>query len=63
MAWGSYLWALREHYTSNKATPAIVRAFRSLKPSTPPPDYQDIFLKELVAGGLDSVTVSELVNP
>jgi hypothetical protein len=63
MAWGSYTWALREQYTSAKATPAIVRAFRALKPSTPPPDYQDVFLKELVEAGLDSATVGRLVNP
>jgi hypothetical protein len=62
-AWGSYMWALREQYTSAKATPAIVQAFRALKPSTPPPDYQDFFLKELVAAGLDSATVNRLVNP
>jgi hypothetical protein len=62
-AWGSYMWALRERYTSAKATPAIVQAFRALKPSTPPPDYQDVFLKELVAAGLDSETVSRFVNP
>ena len=63
MAWGSYMWALREQYTSAKTTPAIVQAFRAVKPSTPPPDYQDVFLKELVAAGLDSETVSRLVNP
>ncbi|MET4388906.1 transcription initiation factor TFIIIB Brf1 subunit/transcription initiation factor TFIIB [Bradyrhizobium sp. F1.4.3] len=65
MAWGSYMWALREDkYTSAKATPAIVQAFRKLKPSTPPQDYQDIFLKELVAAGLDSATVNRLLaNP
>jgi len=42
MAWGSYLWALREQYTSAKATPAIVQAFRALQPGMPPPDYQDV---------------------
>jgi ribosomal protein L40E len=64
MAWGSYMWALREQYTSAKATPAIVRAFQSLKPSTTPtPDYQDIFLKQLVEAGLESATVNKLVNP
>ena len=63
MAWGSYMWALREQYTSAKATPAVVQAFLALKPSTPPPDYQDVFLKEPVAAGLDSETVSRLVNP
>jgi hypothetical protein len=63
MAWGSYMWALREHYTSAKATPAIVQAFRALHPSTPPPDYQGVFLKELVAAGLDSTTVNGLASP
>jgi hypothetical protein len=63
MAWGSYMWALREQYTAAKATPAIVKAFQALQPSTPPPDYQDVFLKELVAAGLDSATVNRLVNP
>jgi zinc ribbon protein len=63
MAWGSYMWALREQYTSAKATPAIVRAFQALQPGTPPPDYQDIFLKELVKAGLDRATVNKLVNP
>ena len=63
MAWGSYMWALREQYTSAKATPAIIQAFRALQPNTPPPDYQDVFLKELVAAGLDSATVNRLVNP
>jgi zinc ribbon protein len=63
MAWGGYLWALRERYTSAKATPAIVQAFRALRPTTPPPDYQDLFLKELVAAGLDSATVNSLINP
>jgi hypothetical protein len=63
MAWGSYMWALRKQYTSAKATPAIVQAFRALQPTTPPPDYQDVFLKELVAAGLDSATVNRLVNP
>jgi hypothetical protein len=43
--------------------PPIVQAFRALKPSTPPPDYPDVFLKELVAAGLDSATVGRLVNP
>ncbi|MEA2897619.1 MAG: zinc-ribbon domain [Bradyrhizobium sp.] len=63
MAWGSFMWALREKYTSLKATPAIVKAFQALKPSMPPPDYQGVFLKGLVAAGLDSETVSRLVNP
>ena len=63
MAWGSYMWALREHYTSAKATPAIVQAFRALQPSTPPPDYQSVFLKELVAAGLDATTVNGLLSP
>jgi hypothetical protein len=63
MAWGSYMWALREHYMPAKATPAIVQAFRALRPSTPPPDYQDVFLKGLVAAGLDAATVNRLVNP
>jgi hypothetical protein len=57
------MWALREQYTAAKATPAIVKAFQALQPSTPPPDYQDVFLKELVAAGLDSATVNRLVNP
>lgn len=63
MAWGSYLWALRKQYTSAKATPAIVHAFRTLRPRTPPQDYQDLFLKALVAAGLDSSTVTKLLNP
>jgi hypothetical protein len=63
IAWGSYLWALRKQYTSAKATPAIVQAFRALHPSTPPPDYQDAFLNELIAAGLDSATVHRLINP
>jgi hypothetical protein len=57
------MWALREQVHVCKATPATVRAFRGLKPSTPPPDYQDVFLKELVVAGLDSATVGRLVNP
>ena len=63
VAWGSYMWALREQYTPDKATPAIVQAFRALHPSTPAPDYQDVFLKGLVAAGLDSATVNRLVKP
>jgi hypothetical protein len=63
MAWGSYMWALREHYTSAKATSAIVQAYRALHPSEPPPDYQAVFLKELVAAGLDETTVNRLLSP
>ena len=63
VAWGSYMWALREQYTAAKATPAIVKAFQALRLSMPPPDYQDVFLKNLVAAGLDSATVNRLVNP
>jgi hypothetical protein len=63
MAWGSYMWALREQYTSAKATPAIVQAYRALHPSEPPPDYQAVFLKELVAAGLDETTVNRLLSP
>jgi hypothetical protein len=63
MAWGSYMWALREHYTSAKATPAIVHAYRALHPSEQPPDYQAVFLKELVAAGLDETTVNRLLSP
>jgi hypothetical protein len=63
MAWGSYMWALRDRYGSAKATEAIVKAFLQLKPSTPPPEYQDIFLKGLRAAGLDSMTANELLNP
>jgi hypothetical protein len=63
MAWGSYMWALRAHYASAKATAAIVHAFQALQPKTPPPDYQDVFLKELISAGLDSTTVNSLVNP
>jgi hypothetical protein len=63
MAWGSYLWALRSRYGAAKATEAIVKAFREFQPSTPPPDYQDIFLKGLRAAGLDSATANELLNP
>jgi hypothetical protein len=63
IAWGSYLWALREQYTWVKVTPAIVQAFRALQPSTPPPNYQDVFLKELVTAGLDSATVNKLIKP
>ena len=53
---------LAEQYTSAKVTLAVVRAFRALQPSMPPPDYQDIFLKELIAAGLDSTTVNGLLN-
>jgi hypothetical protein len=63
MAWGSYMWALRAQYTTAKATPAIVQAFQALQPSTPPPDYQAIFLKELVAAKLDSEMVNKLLKP
>jgi hypothetical protein len=63
MAWGSYMWALREHYTSTKATPAIVQAYRALHPSEPPSDYRTVFLKELVAAGLDETTVNTLLSP
>jgi zinc-ribbon domain len=63
MAWGSYMWALREQYTSTKATPAIVRAYQALHPSEPPPDYQAVFLKELVAAELDPTTVNRLLSP
>jgi hypothetical protein len=63
MAWGSYMWALRTQYTPAKATPAIVQAFQALQPGTPPPDYQAIFLKELVAAKLDPDTVNKLLNP
>ena len=63
MAWGSYMWALREHYTSAKATPAIVQAYRALHPSEPPSDYRTVFLKELVAAGLDETTVNTLLSP
>ena len=68
MAWGSYLWALREHYTSEKAsekaTPAIVRAFKSLKPNTTPTrNFEVDFLKQLVEAGLDQATVSRLFSP
>ena len=63
MAWGSYMWALREQYTSAKATPAIVQAFRALQLNTPPPDYEAVFLKELVAAGLDPTTANRLLNP
>lgn len=62
MAWGGYLWALRDHYTSEKATPAIVRAFQSLRPSKPPPNYQAVFLKNLIEAGLDSETVNMLAK-
>src|SRR5260370_32033042 len=62
-AWGSYMWTLRQHYISAKATPAIVQAFRALQPSTPPPNYQDVFLKALVAAGLDSGTVNKTCKP
>jgi hypothetical protein len=63
-AWGSYMWALREHYTSTNPTRAIVDAFKSLKPSiVPTPDFQHVFLKQLGEAGLDSVTVYKLVNP
>ena len=63
VAWGSYMWALREQYTAAKAAPAIVKAFQALRLNTPPPDYQDVFLKGLVAAGLDSAAVNKLVNP
>ena len=52
-----------EQYTAAKAAPAIVKAFQALRLNTPPPDYQDVFLKGLVAAGLDLAAVNKLVNP
>jgi hypothetical protein len=62
-AWGSFMWALREQYTSAKTIPAIVRAVRTLQSSIPQADFQDSFLKEVVAAGLNSATVNRLLNP
>jgi zinc-ribbon domain len=59
MAWGSFLWALRNAYTSEKATPAIVKAFHALRPSEPPQNYNEIFLRALTEAGLDWARVTQ----
>jgi hypothetical protein len=62
LAWGSFLWSLRRQFTSKKATPAIARAWATIRPSSPPADYQDAFLKALISAGLESSAVDTLWN-
>lgn len=62
MAWGSFLWALRNHFDRDKATHAIVRAWSAVHPVSPPQDYQDVFINELVSAGLDSKVVNDTLK-
>jgi hypothetical protein len=59
MAWGSILWRLRKQLLPNKekARMAIAHAWLTIKPTSPPQDYQTAFLRALASAGLDSSMV------
>ena len=56
-AWGSFLWALRRQFGSERTNLAIARAWGAIHPTLPPQDYQEVFLQHLHSAGLDLSTV------
>jgi triacylglycerol esterase/lipase EstA (alpha/beta hydrolase family) len=61
-AWGSFLWALRKKFGSQKANLAIVRAWSTVRPTSPPGDYRKLFLNGLISTDLDAPTIDTLLH-
>jgi hypothetical protein len=60
---GEFFLALRKQFRSERTDLAIVRAWGTLRPTSPPQDYQAIFIRGLVSTGLDSSNINALLKP